>query len=519
MTPDRLDLLSEGGLGIALAGALDLAQGLPRIPEGAPDRSRGARLLVDASTAPLRPVIAGVIVESPEAAGLDEGLLTEAVRFQELLHATVGRDRRAASLGIYPLDRFSFPVRYALEPVDGVEFVPLDGAERIRGPEFFAGHPLAKRYGGYGRWGEDCLTLRDADGAVLSLPPILNSRGSGEARVGDRTLLLESTGIRARSVSECLGLLLLPFIARGWSAVPVEVEGPGTHRDDGRACVRPRTLDLPSATIPEILGTPLAAAEVERRFGRARLGVRPVPHGWRVEVPVWRPDLLAPVDLVEDLAIAAPLRPEDGIVPASRTRGRYRPETLFRRRVATALLGLGLAAPYTSLLVSETAARRLPGAEPVGISNPVSAEYSYLRDRLLLSHLEVLAHNTRHPYPQRFGEVGPVLVRSAPAESGAETRYHAGVVVASDRTGFAEVAGVAEYLFRGVDVAPVRESAELPGAIPGRAARARLAGELVAEIGEIHPEVLGGLGVPVPVAWAELDLTGLWRLLGRREGD
>jgi len=204
--------------------------------------------------------------------------------------------------------------------------------------------------------------------------------------------------------------------------------------------------------------------------------------------------------------------------PASRTRGRRRPETLFRRKVATGLLGLGLAAPYTSLLVPESTASRLPGGAPIALANPVSAEYAYLRDRLLLSHLDVLAHNTRRGYPQRFGEVGPVLVRSPGAESGAETRYHASVVLASDTAGFAEVAGLVDFLFRGLDVAPVREPAELPGTIPGRAARARLAGEAVAEIGEIDPRLLTEIGVPVPVAWAELDLSALWGLVRGREG-
>ena len=57
----------------------------------------------------------------------------------------------------------------------------------------------------------------------------------------------------------------------------------------------------------------------------------------------------------------------------------------------------------------------------------------------------------------------------------------------------------------------------LPGAIPGRAARLRLAGEVVAELGEVDPEILTSLGVPVPVAWAEVDLSALWPLLAGRE--
>jgi phenylalanyl-tRNA synthetase beta subunit len=34
-------------------------------------------------------------------------------------------------------------------------------------------------------------------------------------------------------------------------------------------------------------------------------------------------------------------------------------------------------------------------------------------------------------------------------------------------------------------------------------------------MGEVHPRVLEALGVPVPVVWAEVDLTGLWTLVRR----
>jgi phenylalanyl-tRNA synthetase beta chain len=518
VTPDRLDLLSEAGLALHLAGALDAAHGLPKFRETASPPPRPA-FRVDASVAPLRPWIVGLLVHAPEGSSLDAGTLAEAIRFQEVLHATVGRDRRAASLGIYPWERVEPPVSYALEPLSDVRLVPLDGAEEVDGGRFFREHPLAARYGPLGRVGDRCLVLRDAAGAVLSLPPVLNSRSAGEARTGDRELLLEATGTHPRTVRETVALLLLVFAGRGWSVEPVEVLGPGSTQDDGRAVLNPPSIDLPSALLTAISGRALPSAEVERRLGRSRLSARPHPGGWKVEVPPWRPDLGSAVDVAEDVLIAAPILPEDGVVPPSATRGRRLPEVLFRRRVAAELLGLGFAAPNTPVLVSETAVGRLPGTTPIALTNPVSAEFAYLRDRLLLSHLDVLAHNTRRGYPQRFAEVGPVIVRSPEAESGGATRYHASLVAASDSAGFAEAAALVDYLFRRRDVMAVREPVELPGLIPGRAARARVAGEAVAELGEVHPQLLEDLGVPVPVAWAELDLTALWPLVARHEGD
>ena len=516
VTPDRMDLLSEGGLALHLAGTLEVEHGLPKSRDGHPS-APAASIRVDASVDPIRPWIAGALVRSPDDRGIDAGTLAEAIRFQELLHATVGRDRRAASLGIYPWERLTSPIRYSLEPVSDVRFVPLDGPDEVGASRFFAEHPLAARYGALGRAGDRCLVLRDRQGTVLSLPPILNGRAGGEARVGDRELLIESTGTRERSVREAIGLLLVVFAARHWSVHPVAVEAAGRPPDDGRSLIAPRSVDLPSSVVRDIAGEVLSSAEVERRLSRTRLSPRPIDGGWRVEVPPWRPDLMTAVDLAEDVVLAAAIVPERGIVPPSSVRGRRLDEIRFRRRVSSDLIGLGFAAPHTPLLVSLPSVTRVGCPEPIRVRNPVSNEFAFVRDRLLLSHLDVLVHNTRHAYPQRFAEVGPVVVRDPAAEAGAATRYHAGLVVAEPSAGFAEAAALVDYLLRRLDVGAVREPIELPSTIPGRAARARVAGEAVAEMGELHPRILAELGVPVPVAWAELDLSALWPLVTRRD--
>jgi phenylalanyl-tRNA synthetase beta chain len=510
-TADRLDLLTESGLALYLQGATGAAVGLPEVPQGEPG---ALSIQVDASVEPIRPSIAGLVVAPPAGRTLEADLLEEAIRFQELLHATIGLDRRLASLGIYPLARIHGPVSYTVDRVDAIRFVPLDGDQEVDGPDFFAHHPMAARYGELGRREERCLVLRDADGCLLSLPPILNSRSAGEARPGDGALLLESTGARPSRAADAVGLLSVVFVAHGWSLSEVPVTGPH-GRADGTSVTRPRSVHLNAATIARLAGTEVPAAEVTQYLEAARLAVHPLPHGWRVEVPPWRPDVLAPVDLVEELVLARGLRQEDGIVPPSSTRGRRSPEARFRAHVSGLLLGLGLVPLYTPVLVPERMATLSGRGGALTLSNPVSDQFARMRDSLLLSLLGVLERNVRHGYPQRFSEVGPVVVPDSEAESGGTTRYRAGVFLAHDRAGFAEAAAMADYLLRTFGTSGVREPAELPGTIPGRAAVLRLAGEPVAEIGEIAPSILRELHVPVPVAWVEWDLTALRPLVER----
>ena len=515
VTPDRLDMLSEGGLALFLQGALGLKKGPAPLVEPPATLDRPAAL-VEASVSTLRPYLAGALLTAPAGVALDAGLFAEAIRFQEVLHATIGLDRRAASLGLYSWERLKPPIRYALEPVDGVRFHPLDGPAEVEGPKFFAEHPMAQRYGRLGRSDGECLTLRDADDQLLSLPPILNGRTAGEVRIGDRALLLESTGTRAVRVEESVGLMLLPFAARGWAVQSLRVEYPD-HAESGMGWISPRRLPFSASTLQDLTGLSLPDEQVEDYLAQGRLGGTKAPDGWWVEIPPWRPDLQTSVDLTEEILVARGIAPEDAVLPASATRGRRLAEARFRRTVRRVLLGLGYVELRNTVLVPNGLATLLGRSSAIAVVNPVSDLYSRVRDSLQISLMASLERNVRYPYPQQYSDVGPVVVRDSSEPSGGKTRWHAGAVLAGERSGFADAAAWVDYLLGAFGALGVREPAELPGTIPGRAACLRIAGEAVAEVGEIAPSVLSELKVPVPVAWGEVDLTALWPLVRRGE--
>jgi phenylalanyl-tRNA synthetase beta chain len=515
VTPDRLDLLSEGGLALFLQGALGLRTGPAPLVEPPAALDRPAAI-VEGNVSTIRPFLAGAVLTAPAGVALDAGLFTEAIRFQELLHATIGLDRRAASLGLYSWERLKPPVRYALEPVDGIRFQPLDGPAEVDGARFFAEHPMAQRYGRMGRSNGECLTLRDAEDQILSLPPILNGRTAGEVRIGDRSLLLESTGTRAVRVEESVGLLLLPFVARGWAVQALRVEYPD-HAESGVGWISPRRLPFTASTLQDLTGLSLPDDEVQEYLAQCRLGASKAPDGWWVEIPPWRPDLQTAVDLSEEVLIARGIQPEEALLPPSATRGRKLPEARFRRTVRRLLLGLGYVELRNPVLAPNDLVTMLGRTDSIAVVNPVSDLFSRVRDAVQISLLASLARNVRYSYPQQYSDVGPVIVRDSSEPSGGRTRWHAGIVLAGERAGFADAAAWVDYLLGAFGALGVREPTELPGTIPGRAARLRIAGEAVAEMGEIAPAVLTHLKIPVPVAWGEVDLTALWPLVRRGE--
>jgi phenylalanyl-tRNA synthetase beta chain len=509
-TPDRLDLLCESGLRAYFDGVAGHHAGPVPLREGSP---AFGTIEVEASVAPLRPYIAALTATPPTGSrGIEAGLLAEVIRFQELLHATIGFGRRTASLGVYPIRHIQPPLRYRLAPAASLTFTPLDGTTRTSAAEFYDAHPMAARYGEFGRAGDACLVLNDHAGTVLSLPPVLNSREAGEVVVGDGALLLEGTGTRAARVEEALGLLALPFAAHGYTLTPWTVKHPAAVAKEPTP-LEPRTLPLTASAVSAVLGASVGATEIESALARSRLHAeRRGDDGWRVHIPPWRPDLLGTIDLVEEVLLLRELHKEPAVIAPASTRGARQPARRLERRLSAELLGLGFVPLCTPVLVAEESVILLNRPEAVALANPVSREYARARDAVMISLAASLGRNVRHPYPQRIAEVGPVLARGK--EGGATTtRHHAAFALAADGAGFAEAAAIVDGLLRSVSVVGVRAPAVLPGTVPGRAARLRVAGEVIAELGEFDPAVLEALHIPVPVVWGEIDLTALFPLV------
>ncbi|MDE1820273.1 MAG: phenylalanine--tRNA ligase subunit beta [Euryarchaeota archaeon] len=509
---DRLDLLDEGGLALELQGAMGKATGPVLRVDG--EALPGVEARVNASVAPLRPELSMAVVEAPPGKALDEGLLEELVRYQELLHATLGRLRQAASIGLYPIEKLRPPFHYAMEPLGQVRFVPLGGTTEVSGEAFYPEHAMAREFGVLGRREDLALTLRDDARTVLSLPPVLNAAGAGEVRPGDRRVLIEATGTRAARTREMVGYMLLPFAARGWSVHPVPVHRP-SGMSDGTEVVRPRKVQVQPTLISRLLGSRLSSGEVEDALQKSRLGVERVSGSLLALVPPWRADILAPVDLAEEVAIARGYGSFAPILPPAVTMGRRRPERRYESRLAEVLLGMGYQELHTPVLLSQSSVERVcaPG-EALFLRNPISSELTHLRPVLRASLLDALGRNTGSGYPQKIFEIGPVIVRDPEGETGTRTETHLALADAGEGAGFALAAGVAERLFEVLGFNSPREPAEASGTVPGRVAKLRIAGERVALAGEVHPGVLADLHVPMPVSWVEVELTRLEQLRG-----
>ena len=551
----RPDMFDPGGLARALRGYFGIETGSPRYALAAPQ----ARLTVEPGVRrpeSWRPWIACAVVARVV---LDEDSLKILMKLQENLHWAIGRDRKHASIGVYDFDRVRPELVYTVEDPDRFRFVPLGGmtaaggrqarpgdrfpaAGGTDGPtlrEILAGNPKGVAYAHLLAGLDRYPILKDRDGRVLSMPPIINSE---ETRVtaASRRLLIDVTGLSERVVNRTLNIMVTSLLENlpGAVASPVEITGPEAGAKRVTPDFTPQEMDLDPRQAARILGVEISSAQARELLGRMRHDVEALEDGrLRARVPVYRNDILHEMDLVEDVAIAFGYhRIPPSLVPTF-TVGGERPIERAAEQARLVLCGLGYTEVMTLLLTNPEEHDRLLGRPPAGdavrVSNPASLEQSMLRTSLLPGLLDAFRRNLTHPLPQRIFEVGEVTHLDPAAETGARDDRDLAAGIVAPRASFEEGKALAEAILREFGRTAEWRPCGLAPFLAGRAAEAWIrppegehaagspagAGEarFALRFGEVHPEVLERFGIQNPIVLLEGNV-GVLAGLGREAG-
>ncbi|MHA1675748.1 MAG: hypothetical protein ACTSU6_01085, partial [Candidatus Njordarchaeales archaeon] len=139
ITPDRPDMLSTYGL----VRALRRYMGLDKNPSEYIAKKSSFLIQVDSSVSSIRPYIAAAVFKN---LNISEDDLEELIYAQEKLHATFCRDRKKASIGLYPFDKIKWPLRYYATEPENIEFVPLEFGYMMNANEILKVHPTGQKY-------------------------------------------------------------------------------------------------------------------------------------------------------------------------------------------------------------------------------------------------------------------------------------------------------------------------------------------------------------------------------------
>lgn len=476
----------------------------------------GRDLIVDPRMEAIRPYAAGFAV-----CGLDvtDDLLIACIQTQEKLAENLGRKRKSISIGIYDLDQIVFPVHYTAVGLDEVTFIPLGFDEPMTPRQILESHPKGIEYR-YTLEGKTHVPmLMDASGSILSFPPIINSRASGEVKVGRRNLFIEATGTDIENLVLALNIFAVNMADRGGRIEPVRVVIPFDTRL-GREIVVPfafdQTRNVQMKQVRSMLGVDYTVEHAVELLTTYGLDARSEGEVLRVKWPSWRHDLLHDVDVIEDIAISAGYESFMPMMPSDYTIGSLSPMTLFGDRIRDIMLSLGFEELIGNILCNRTdfaVKLREPDRPIIEIANPMSETYSAVRDRLLPSLLSVERDSSGATYPHRMFEVGEVTIRDESVSKRARTTWRLGVLIADASAEFSNAHSYLEAVFYQFGLESSLQSVDLPPFIPGRCGEILLNGNSIGWIGELHPEVLENFEIGVPCAAFEIDLIQLRQIV------
>jgi phenylalanyl-tRNA synthetase beta chain len=432
---------------------------------------------------------------------------------QEKLHMTHGRKRRKVAIGLHNLKPIEFPVKYTTKPPD-FQFRPL--GERFKKDltwmltEMKTGKEYAWILEGFNEY----PMILDKNNMVLSMPPIINGEYT---RIDEATreIFIDVTGTDLKAITEVLNVICTTFADRG-----AEIYEVHNHYPDGQILttpnLKPWEMQLNNNYVNNILGSNFSAKETAIELEKMGHGTTIEDEIIRVSIPSYRADIMHPIDLVEDVAIAHDYDNFEPIIPPISSLAGEVPLEVFSRALRNFLIGYGLLEVVTFMMSNHDKLfykMNLPEEPICETSNPKMEAYDSLRNRLLPSLLEILSFNKHHPYPQNLYEVDDVVIIDPSTETGARSKRRLSVVLCHARANFSEIKSIMNGILENLELEVDIEEGGWQCFINGRRFIAKINGEPLCWAGEIAPEVLEKWGIEMPVSALEMDIDLVFRFV------
>lgn len=501
VTSDRMDLVTLEGIVRCLKGVSNEELGIPRY--------RMSRKVFDVRVGDgvkrIRPYVVASLVKNVDLR--TEESLIALIEAQEKIHDTLGRKRRRVAIGLHDFSKIRPPVIYDARRAEEVRFIPLGEYAEMSAREVLEQTEKGRAYSHLIENPEGLVPLiMDSREEVLSMPPVINSELT-RLTPGIRDVFIDVTGTDLKAIRYALEVISSALAERGGEICTLEVHYPdGTEMETPRHA--PDEMEVDLDFVRSIVGLNLSSDEVLLQLRRARLDAEGSEGRIRVSIPGYRADFLHPVDVVEEVSITLGLNRIGYELPRNvMTVGRPHPVESISRKVRILMVGLGYQEVLNYVMTGRNSLFHLVGRDErpvVEVENPVSENYSVLRDSLFPGLLIFLSNNTHARYPQKVFEIGDVVLVDERAETRARDERRVAAAYADDSVGFEDVYSHLKVLSDNLSLEVELEPRSERPFIEGRCASILAGGEVIGVIGEVDPEVLLRLGVTVPVALFEM---------------
>ena len=500
--PDRPDMLSEQGFARAFSSFIGKKTGLQRFKV----IKTKDQVIAEKSLPKQWPYAFACIVKGLK---FNDEKIRELVQIQEKLGVTLLRERKKGGIGLYPLEKIKFPVRFIGMNPDEIKFRPLEYPHEISGREILSKHPTGRKYAHICEHWDKFPVFVDAKNTMMSMPPIINSHDVGKIDETTTDVFVEVTGNDIKTTKIALIIIVTALSDMGgtiYSLENVMQNGEKIQFPD----LTPKKMNLDLKYVNKILGLELNEKEVKTLLQRMGFNYSDKT----VLIPAYRSDILHEIDLVEDIAIAYGYDNFKEQIPKVATIADENAFHKFKEKIANLLIGFGLLETNSYVLTNPLNLNKKMhlNLKYVEIENPNSSEYTCLRTWMIPSLLEILSNNKHHEFPQKIFELG-YCFKENKSKTRVEELTRLGVLTSHKEVSFTEVKQILDNLMKLLDLKYQIKDADHPSFIDGRVGRISVNDKDVAYIGEINPKVLYNWELEMPVSCFELNLTELYKFI------
>ncbi len=282
-------------------------------------------------------------------------------------------------------------------------------------------------------------------------------------------------------------------------------------------------VELRLSEVRRTLGEALGVEEVVRIL--RRLGFELMPESaeepvFTVHIPSWRLDVEREIDLIEEIARLHGYDKFANTLPAYAGAVRELPHAKKNERLRSSLLALGYNEAISLTFISHEEAEQFAHAPVIELENPLSEEASVMRTSLVPGMLNMLAYNlNRGSDAVRLFESGNVFERADGKALELKRTCLGATSPPSQKSqgwgaqdgGFFQLKGDVENLLHAFQHESLAYDAQAADYYhPGRSSRALMDGALVAQFGQIHPEIAAARKLRQDVFVAEFYLDQLY---------
>ncbi|HEY4509388.1 MAG TPA: phenylalanine--tRNA ligase subunit beta [Candidatus Paceibacterota bacterium] len=286
--------------------------------------------------------------------------------------------------------------------------------------------------------------------------------------------------------------------------------------------IQPMRIILRMPFLESMLGIPIPQKEVKQVLENLGCKVIIKPRGLEVSVPTRRIDLTIEEDLVEEVGRMhgyerIPLAfPVASLIPPPRNN-----ELLWQERIRDTFKGLGFKEAYNYSFVGEKdlsqfAYSKADQAKLIELENPISEDFSYLRDSLIEGLLKNARDNQKSEKVIRIFEIGKVFRQKFQETNVLGALVHDG--------NFYEIKGICDFLLNSLGITEVWYDEYQQTPEKGRpvlwnqekSAELKVGSQEIGFLGEISSAVCANLKIAKPVVALQLDIKKLI-MLGTEE--